>query len=72
MLGMRLGGGSGCPIAFRVMEAACAIINEMATFEQAAINDDYLEPIRAADSFTVTKADVDKPCKPKGSEGKIV
>ena len=53
MLKMRLGEGSGCPIAFRVMEAACAVINEMATFEQAAINDEYLEPIRAADSFTV-------------------
>jgi nicotinate-nucleotide--dimethylbenzimidazole phosphoribosyltransferase len=52
-LGMRLGEGSGCPIAFRVMEAACAVMNGMATFPEAAINDDYLAEIRAKDSFTV-------------------
>ena len=28
-------------------------MNEMATFEQAAINDDYLEEIREGDKFTV-------------------
>ena len=55
LLGMRLGEGSGCPLAFRVMEAACAVLNEMATFEEAAINDEYLEEIRAKDSFTVER-----------------
>ena len=55
MLDMRLGEGSGCPVAFRVMDAACAILNEMATFEEAAINDEYLEEIRAKDSFTVER-----------------
>ena len=35
LLGMRLGEGSGCPLAFEVLRAACAIINDMATFEQA-------------------------------------
>lgn len=52
-LGMRLGEGSGCPLAFQVLEAACAVINDMATFDQAGINDDYLEPIRKGDQFTV-------------------
>ncbi len=45
-LGMRLGEGSGCPLAFKIVEAACAIANEMATFEEAAINDDYLDEIK--------------------------
>ena len=52
-LGMRLGEGSGCPIAFEVISAACAILDHMATFAEAEINDDYLEEIRAQDSFTV-------------------
>ena len=56
LLGMRLGEGSGCPLAFQVMDAACAIINDMATFEQAGINDDYLEEIREGDKFTVEGA----------------
>ena len=45
-LRMRLGEGSGCPLAFEIMDAACVIMNEMATFEQAKINDDYLEEVR--------------------------
>ena len=53
LLGMRLGEGSGCPLAFQILDAACAIINDMATFEQAGINDDYLEEIREGDKFTV-------------------
>ena len=53
LLGMRLGEGSGCPIAFEVLRAACAIINDMATFDQAGINDDYLDEIRQGDKFTV-------------------
>lgn len=53
LLGMRLGEGSGCPIFFRVLEAACAAMNDMATFAEAEIPDDYLAPIRAQDSFTV-------------------
>ena len=53
LLNMRLGEGSGCPLAFQVMDAACAIMNEMATFAEASINDDYLEEIRAGESFKV-------------------
>ncbi len=52
-LGMRLGEGSGCPIAMAVLDAACAAMNGMATFSEARIDDGYLDPIRAADSFTV-------------------
>lgn len=53
LLGMRLGEGSGCPLAFQVLDAACAIINDMATFDQAGINDDYLDEIRQGDKFSV-------------------
>ena len=51
-LGMRLGEGSGCPLAFQVLDAACAVLNDMATFDEAGINDDYLDEIRRGDQFT--------------------
>lgn len=54
-LGMRLGEGSGCPLAFEIVSAACAVINDMATFDEAGINDDYLDEIREGDKFTVEK-----------------
>lgn len=57
LLGMRLGEGSGCPLAFQVLSAACAIINNMATFEQAGIDDGYLEEIREGDKFSVEAAE---------------
>ncbi len=50
-LDLRLGEGSGCPLAFQVLDAACAVINKMATFEEAGINDDYLEEIRKGNKF---------------------
>ena len=53
-LGMRLGEGSGCPIMFAVIDAACAVTRNMGTFAEAEINDDYVEQIKSADSFTVT------------------
>lgn len=52
-LGMRLGEGSGCPLAMMMLDAACTILNDMATFAEADINDDYLESIRQTDAFTV-------------------
>ena len=52
-LGMRLGEGSGCPLAFSIVGAACAVLSHMATFAEADINDDYLEEIRKDDCFTV-------------------
>ena len=56
LLGMRLGEGSGCPLAFEILDAACAIINDMATFDQAGIDDGYLDEIRKGDKFTVEDA----------------
>ncbi len=50
-LGMRLGEGSGCPIAFEVIKGACDVMRNMATFEEAEINDDYLDEIRKGDCF---------------------
>lgn len=52
-LDMRLGEGSGCPLAFEVIAAACAVMNGMATFEGASINDEYLTDIRKKDCFKV-------------------
>ena len=52
-LGMRLGEGSGCPLLFRVLEGACGVMRGMATFDEASIEDSYLDEIRAVDAFTV-------------------
>ena len=56
LLGLRLGEGSGCPLAFQILDAACAIINEMATFDEAGIDDGYLDEIREGDKFSVEGA----------------
>ena len=56
LLSMRLGEGSGCPLAFEILDAACAIINDMATFDQAGIDDGYLDEIRQGDKFSVEGA----------------
>ena len=53
LLEMRLGEGSGCPLAFEILSAACAVMNDMATFDQAGIDDGYLDEIRQGDAFTV-------------------
>ena len=53
LLEMRLGEGSGCPLAFEILDAACTVINDMATFDQAGIDDGYLDEIREGDKFTV-------------------
>lgn len=45
-LDMRLGEGSGCPLAFLLLDAACCILRDMATFEDAGIDDAYLDPVR--------------------------
>lgn len=50
-LGMRLGEGSGCPVAFQVIKGACDVMKNMATFDEAAINDDYLTEIRKGGAF---------------------
>jgi nicotinate-nucleotide--dimethylbenzimidazole phosphoribosyltransferase len=50
-LGMRLGEGSGCPISFNIIETACATMNGMATFEEGAINADYLAEAEKGNFF---------------------
>lgn len=45
-LNMRLGEGSGCPLAFNIIGAAEAVISEMATLEEAMIESDFLIDIR--------------------------
>lgn len=45
-LNMGLGEGSGCPIAFSVMDTACAVMNNMATFAEAEIDDSYLDELK--------------------------
>lgn len=55
LLNMRLGEGSGCPLAFEVIRAACAVMERMATFSQASIDDSYLDEIRPGDRFSVER-----------------
>ena len=50
-LNMRLGEASGCPIAFKTIEAACAAMNHMKTLEEASIDAGYLEEIRDGNLF---------------------
>ena len=50
-LGMRLGEGSGCPIAFKVIEAACASMDFMKTLAEGSIDDEYLDEIRKGNFF---------------------
>ena len=45
-LKMRLGEGSGCPLAFHIIESALGVINNMGTFDDAMINNDFLVDIR--------------------------
>ncbi len=52
LLDMRLGEGSGCPLVFGVIEAACAVLENMASFEGAGIDDEYLDEIRSQERFT--------------------
>lgn len=45
-LDMRLGEGSGCIIAFRIIESALFMHNGMKTFDEVNIDDTYLDKIR--------------------------
>ncbi|MGI6239413.1 MAG: nicotinate-nucleotide--dimethylbenzimidazole phosphoribosyltransferase [Christensenellales bacterium] len=46
-LEMRLGEGSGCALAFEVIDAALSVLKTMGTFAEAQIDDGYLGEIRA-------------------------
>ena len=52
-LDMRLGEGSGCPLMFAVIDAACAAMRDMGTFDQANIGQEYLNEISGSCAFTV-------------------
>ena len=52
-LGMRLGEGSGCPIAFSVMDFANSMMKNMATFEEGNIDDSYLDEVREEENYIV-------------------
>ena len=54
-LDMRLGEGSGCPIAFSIVNYACAIMNNMATFDEAEIDPSYLNKIKDKKNYIVDK-----------------
>lgn len=45
-LSMRLGEGTGCPLAFNIIEGALYIINNMVTFDEMTMQTDYLIDIR--------------------------
>lgn len=42
-MNMRLGEGTGCPLAFHMVESALAIMNDMVTFDDISQSSDYLE-----------------------------
>ena len=50
-LDLRLGEGSGCPLMFSLLDGACAVVREMATFSEAGINTAYLEGLSKEHSF---------------------
>lgn len=42
-LNMRLGEGSGCVLAFEIIKGALGVMNDMATYDEAQIDENYLE-----------------------------
>lgn len=44
-LHMRLGEGSGCPIAMQIIENACHVMNNMQTFQEINLEDEYRKDI---------------------------
>ncbi|MDI9218657.1 nicotinate-nucleotide--dimethylbenzimidazole phosphoribosyltransferase [Clostridium tertium] len=54
-LDMRLGEGSGCPIAFSIVQYSCAMMNNMATFSEAEIDPSYLEKVKNKKNYIVDR-----------------
>lgn len=54
-LNMRLGEGSGCPLAFQILRGACAVINDMAAFDEAEIDGGYLKKLENVKDFNYKK-----------------
>ena len=45
-LHMRLGEGSGCPIAMQIIQNACDIMNNMQTFQDINLEEEYRKDIK--------------------------
>ena len=52
-MGMRLGEGSGCALAFPIISATCAMMNDMGTFADISFDDSVLVDIRDKDENIV-------------------
>lgn len=50
-LEMRLGEGSGCPLAFQIIRGACAVMNNMATLEEGGVDAGYLKKLDKKEDF---------------------
>ena len=50
-LGMKLGEGSGCPIAFKIIEAASAVMTGMVSLDEASVDSAYLEQLKKEGQF---------------------
>jgi len=50
-LNMRLGEGSGCPMAFAILESALYVMDNMGTFEEAQVDGSELIDIRKSSDF---------------------
>ena len=45
-LHMRLGEGSGCPVAMQIIQNACDIMNNMQTFQDINLEEEYRKDIK--------------------------
>lgn len=45
-LGMRLGEGTGCPIAMQIVDDAMAVMNDMGTFGEVSLESEYREELK--------------------------
>ncbi|MGL4847759.1 MAG: nicotinate-nucleotide--dimethylbenzimidazole phosphoribosyltransferase [Clostridium sp.] len=52
-LNMRLGEGSGCPLAFSIIDFANSMVNNMGSFEEANIDNSYLDTVREEKNYKV-------------------
>lgn len=46
-LGMRLGEGTGCPLAMQLVDDALAVMNEMGSFSEVSLESEYREKLKA-------------------------
>ena len=61
-LGLRLGEGSGAALALPIVQAALAVLDEMATFESAGVSDRGARALAAAVAFLTASRSVAESC----------